>query len=161
MMRFLGRVSVAVAIPVLAQAMAALDIPGLQGEIAALVNLIINYQPPTLAASFQFVARLLAQLQVSAEPPALTIQVELIAKLALLKVRLEFLLQVVSLLTRGGIQMYEYEGQAGSFGSELTATLAGPEPEGGVPAGDRAYALVLLGTGSSTIETLKLVKGGL
>lgn len=161
MISYKGKLGLLVAIPVLAQMVGMIDIPGLTAQVAALAQLVANFKPPTIAAGFQFVANLTAQLQVAVEPPVLQISAELLAKLGLFKLRLELILKIVNLVTGGSVRVYEYDGAAGTFGAELGATLAGADADGGVIPTQPTFAVVLLAEGGSAGETgLRILRSG-
>lgn len=163
MISYKGKLGLVVAIPVLAQMIGMIDIPGLTAQVAGLVQLVANFSltPPTIAAGFQFVANLTAQLQVAVEPPVLQISAELTAKLALFKLRLELILKIVDLVTGGSVRVYEYDGPAGSFGPELGATLGGADVDGGIAPAQQTFAVILLAEGGSSGEVaLKTLRGG-
>lgn len=156
-----GKVSVAVALPVLAQAVASLDIPGLQGQIAGLARLTLNFKPPSVAGTLVFAGKLAAAAGVAVVPPSVSILGELQAKLALLKLKLELVLKIKDLLTSGSLHLYEYEGQAGTFGAELSDLLAGPEVNGGLPPTRSTFAVLLVAEGGTSGEaTLKILRKG-
>jgi len=158
-----GKLAAGLAIPVLAQAVAALDIPGLEGQIAGLVKVIAQatLKPPSVAGTVIFAGKLLAQAQIAIVPPSLSIVAALDAKLALLNLKLQLVLTIKELLTSGSLRVYEFEGQAGAFGPELGATLAGADVDGGVGAAKQTFAVVLLAEGGSSGEVaLKTLRGG-
>lgn len=161
MIFYRGKVSAAVAIPVLAQAVASLDLPGLQGQIAGLARLTLNFKPPSVAGTLAFAGKLAAAAGVAVVPPSVSILGELQAKLALLKLRLELILKIKDLLTSGSLRLYEYEGEAGTFGAELSTTLAGPEVDGGIPPTRTTFAVLLVAEGGTSGEaTLKILRKG-
>lgn len=161
MISYKGKLAVAVAIPIVAQLLGAIDIPGMTAQVAALAQLVVNFKPPTVAASVTFALNLLAQAQATVSYPVLQISAELVAKLALLKARLELVIKITDLLAGGSVRVYEYEGAAGNFGAELGATLAGPEASGGVAPSRATFAVVLLAEGGTAGETtLKILRSG-
>lgn len=161
MIDYKGKLSILLVFPVVGQMVGMIDIPGLTAQVAALAKLVVDFKPPSIAAGLEFAANLTAQLQAAATPPSLQISAELVAKLALFKARLELILKIVNLLTGGSVRVYEYDGLAGSFGPELTTTLAGADADGGVSAGQSSYALVLLAeAGSSGEIAVKAMRAG-
>ncbi len=161
MISYKGKVSAALAIPVFAQAIASLDIPGLQGQIAGLARLVLTFRPPSVAGTLVFAAKLAAAASVAVTPPAVSIVGELAVKLALLKAKLELILKLQKLLTSGSFRLYEYEGAAGAFGGELSATLAGPEPSGGIAPTQSTFAVLLVAEGGTSGEaTLRALRAG-
>ena len=163
MITYAGKLALSAALPVMAQAIATLDIPGLQGQVAGLVKVIANatVKPPSLSGTITFAGKLLAAAQVAIVPPAVSIVGSLEAKLVLLRARLELALVLKELLVQGSLRVYEYSGPAGQFGPELASTLAGPDDTGGVPAGAGTFAVVLLAEGGSAGElTLKTLRSG-
>ena len=161
MIDYKGKLSILLVFPVVGQMVGMIDIPGLTAQVAALAKLVADFKPPTIAAGFQFVANLTSQLQAAVEPPVLQISAELLAKLALFEARLELIIKIVGILTGGSVRVYEYDGLAGSFGPELTTTLAGPDVDGGVAADQSTFALVLLAeAGSSGEIAIKAMRAG-
>ena len=153
--------SAALAIPVLAQAVATLDIPGLTGQVAALLKITTTFKPPSVGGTLLFAGKLAAAASVAIVPPALSVLGELQIKYGLLKAKLELALAIQSLLTSGSLRVYEYEGAASAFGSELTTTLAGADADGGVTPTQSTFAVVLLAEGGSAGETgLRILRSG-
>lgn len=162
MISYKGKLAVGLAIPVLAQAVAALDIPGLEGQIAGLVKIIAQatIKPPSVAGTLVFAGKLLAQAQIAIVPPSLSIVAALDAKLALLNLKLALVLKIKDLLTSGSVRLYEYQGPASSFGPDLSAALAGADAGGGVAPTQSTFAIVLLAEGGTSGEvTLKALRG--
>jgi len=158
-----GNLSAAAAIPVLAQAVATLDIPGLQGQIAGLIKAIaqVTVKPPSVGGTIAFAGKLLAAAQVAVVLPAISVTASLDAKLALLKLKLELALAIKDLLVQGSLRVYEYSGAAADFGDELGATLGGSDADGGLPSASGTFAVILLAEGGSAGETtLKILRSG-
>lgn len=156
-----GKLSAAVAIPVLAQAVASLDIPGLQGQVTGLLKITATFKPPSIAGTLAFAAKLAAAAEVAIVSPAVSILGSLEAKLALLQIRLQLALAIKDLLVSGSFRVYEYEGTAGTFGSELTTTLAGADADGGIAAGQSTYAVLLVAEGGTAgATTLRVIRHG-
>lgn len=161
MISYKGKVGILVAIPVFAQLSGIIDIPGMTAQVAALAKLVVDFKPPTIAAGFTHVANLTAQLKVAAEPPVVAISAELLAKLALFKVRLALILKITEQVFGGSVRVYEYDGTAGSFGAELGAALAGPDEGGGIDPTQSTFAVLLVAEGGSAGETtLKILRSG-
>ena len=128
-----GKLSAALAIPVLAQAVASLDIPGLTGQVAALLKITTTFKPPSVGGTLIFAANLAAAASVAIVPPALS----------------------------GSLRVYEYEGVAGSFGSELTTTLAGADADGGIAPTQSTFAVLLVAEGGTAgATTLRVLRSG-
>jgi|GEM_PF-5649915 len=156
-----GKLSAALAIPVLAQAVATLDIPGLTGQVAALLKITTTFKPPSVGGTLLFAGKLAAAASVAIVPPALSVLGELQIKYGLLKAKLELALAIQSLLTSGSLRVYEYDGTAGTFGAELGTTLAGADADGGVTPTQSTFAVVLLAEGGSAGETgLRILRSG-
>lgn len=156
-----GKLSAALAIPVLAQAVASLDIPGLTGQVAALLKITTTFKPPSVGGTLLFAANLAAAASVAIVPPALSVLGELQVKYGLLKAKLELALTIQNLLTSGSLRVYEYDGAAGTFGAGLTTTLAGADVDGGVIPTQTTFAVVLLAEGGSAGETtLRVLRSG-
>ena len=163
MISYKGKLSLAVAIPVLLQAVLALDIPGIQGQVLGLIRAIaqISIKPPTVAGTLLFAANLAAHASIAVVPPSVSIVASLEAKLALLQLKLQLMLVIKNLLVSGRVRVYEYDGGAGQFGSELATTIAGPEAEGGIAPGQSTFAVILLAEGGTAGETtLKTLRSG-
>lgn len=156
-----GKLSAAVAIPVLAQAVASLDIPGLTGQVAALLKITTTFKPPSVGGTLIFAANLAAAASVAIVPPALSVLGELQIKYGLLKAKLDLVLTIKDLLTSGSLRVYEYEGVAGSFGSELTTTLAGADADGGITPTQSTFAVLLVAEGGTAgATTLRVLRSG-
>jgi len=156
-----GKLSAALAIPVLAQSVATLDIPGLTGQVAALLKITTTFKPPSVGGTLLFAGKLAAAASVAIVPPALSVLGELQIKYGLLKAKLELALAIQSLLTSGSLRVYEYDGTAGTFGAELGTTLAGADADGGVTPTQSTFAVVLLAEGGSAGETgLRILRSG-
>lgn len=161
MISYRGKLSAALAIPVLAQAVATLDIPGLTGQVAALLKITTTFKPPSVGGTLLFAANLAAAASVAIVPPALSVLGELQVKYGLLKAKLELALTIQNLIASGSLRVYEYDGDAGAFGSELTTTLAGADVDGGVIPTQTTFAVVLLAEGGSAGETtLRVLRSG-
>lgn len=161
MISYKGNLSITVAIPVFAQLLGALDIPGLQAEAAALLQATVTFTPPSLLGVAAVMAAISAAISAGFQPPAVDFKGLLLVKLGLLKARLELLLKIKDLLAGGSVRVYEYDGAAGDFGAELGATLAGPEASGGVAPARGTFAVVLLAEGGTAGETtLKILRSG-
>lgn len=156
-----GKLSAALAIPVLAQAVATLDIPGLTGQVAALLKITTTFKPPSVGGTLLFAGKLAAAASVAIVPPALSVLGELQIKYGLLKAKLELALAIQSLLTSGSLRVYEYDGTAGTFGAELGTTLAGADVDGGVTPTQSTFAVVLLAEGGTAgATTLRVLRSG-
>lgn len=161
MISYKGKVGILVAFPVFVQVLGILDIPGLTAQVAALANLVANFKPPTVAAGLTFAANLLAQINATVSYPVLQISAELVAKLALLKVRLELALKIADLVASGSVRLYEQEGTAGTFGPEWTAQLASADADGGIAASQSTYSILLVAeAGTAGATTLKTLRSG-
>jgi len=107
------------------------------------------------------VAALGAAIQAGFQPPAFDFKANLLLKYGLLKARLELLLKIKDVVFGGSVRLYEYEGQAGTFGSDLGASIAGPAVDGGITPTQQTFAVVLLAEGGTAGETtLKALRGG-
>lgn len=161
MILYQGKLSVTAALPIFVSFLAALDISGLSAEVAALLQATITFTPPSIVGILAVVAAIGAALQAGFQPPAVDFKANLLIKYGLLKARLELLLQLQDILASGSLRVYEYTGEAGSFGGELGATLAGSDVDGGLPAGTQTFAVVLLAEGGTAGETtLKILRSG-
>lgn len=161
MISYKGKLGLLAAFPVVGQLVAAIDIAGLQAEAAALLQASVTFTPPSLVGILAVVAAIGAAIQAGFQPPAVDFKANLLLKLGLLKVRLELLLKIADLLASGSVRLYEYEGAAGAFGTQLGATLAGPDVDGGVAPAQTTFAVVLLAEGGTAGETtLKTLRSG-
>lgn len=160
MISYKGKVGVLVALPIMAQLTALLNLAGLQAELAGLVALSFSYTLPSVEGIFQFIATLNAAIP-TFTPPTVDLKADLLVKIGLLQAKIELLLQITNLLASGSLRVYEYEGTAGAFGGELTATLAGPDADGGVTSSQSTFAVVLLAEGGTAGETtLRAIRAG-
>ncbi len=161
MISYKGKLGAFVAIPVLASIFASIDLAALFAEWNALLTLSVNYVPPSVFGILQFIGSLQAALSAGFQPPLIDIKADLLVKAGLLKLKYDLLVEVSKLAVGGSFRVYEYEGQAGAFGAELGATLAGPDVDGGVLATQNTFAVVLLAEGGSAgATTLKILRNG-
>ena len=160
MITYLGKKKLAAALPVFAQLQAMIDLDGLKAEAEALLQLSVTFTPPSLDGILKFQAALTAALP-SFTPPSVDFKADLLVKLGLLKARIELIAKLTELVFGGSVRLYEYEGQAGTFGNQIGATLAGPDASGGVAPTQQTFALVLLAEGGTAGETtLKTLRSG-
>lgn len=160
MISYKGKVGVLVALPIMAQLTALLNLAGLQAELAGLVALSFSYTLPSVEGIFQFITTLNAAIP-TFTPPTVDLKADLLVKIGLLQAKIELLLQITNLIASGSLRVYEYEGTAGAFGGELTATLAGPDADGGVTSPQSTFAVVLLAEGGTAGETtLRAIRAG-
>lgn len=160
MISYQGKIGALVAFPVLAQLLAAVDIAGLQAELAGLISLSVSYTVPSVEGLVAFLAQITAALPAFV-PPTVDLKADILAKIGLLEAKITLLLTLTGLVTSGSLRVYEYDGDAGSFGGELSATLAGPDGDGGVPAASTTFAVVLLAEAGGPDETLlKALRAG-
>lgn len=161
MISYKGKLGLTAAFPLLLQLIGAIDIAGLQAEVAALLQASVTFTPPSIVGVLSIVAALGAAIQAGFQPPAFDFKANLLLKYGLLKARLELLLKIKDVVFGGSVRLYEYEGQAGTFGSELGATIAGPAVDGGITPTQQTFAVVLLAEGGTAGETtLKALRGG-
>jgi hypothetical protein len=161
MIAYKGKLGVVVALPIFGQLIATLDIPGLTAEVAALFQATVTFTPPSILGILSVVAALGAAIQAGFQPPAFNFQANLLVKYGLLKAKLELILKLTEAIVGGSLRVYEYDGVAGSFGSELATTLAGDDADGGVAPTQSTYAVVLLAEGGSAGETtLRILRSG-
>lgn len=161
MISYKGKLGLLAAFPVVAQLVGALDIVGLQAEATALAQATVTFTPPSVIGIGAVIAAVAAALQAGFQPPAVDFKAGLLVKLGLLEARVKLLLKITSLLVSGSVRLYEYEGQAGAFGTQLGATLAGPDVDGGVAPTQQTFAVVLLAEGGTAGETtLKTLRSG-
>lgn len=161
MISYKGKLGVLVALPIFGQLIGAFDIAGLTAEVAALLSASVTFTPPSVFGILTVTAAIATAITAGFQPPAIDFKASLLVKYGLLKARLDLILQITSALAEGSLRVYEYNGVAGSFGSELSATLASSDADGGVPSANSAFAVVLLAEGGSAGETtLKLLRSG-
>lgn len=161
MISYKGKLGLTVAFPLLLQLLGAIDLAGLQAEVAALLQATVTFTPPSIVGILGVVAAIGAALQAGFQPPAVDFKANLLLKLGLLKARLELLLKIRDVLLGGSVRVYEYEGPASAFGSELGATLAGPDVDGGITPSQQTFAVLLVAEGGSSGETtLKILRKG-
>lgn len=161
MISYKGKLSIAQAIPIFAQVVATFDLPGLLGEIAALGSLVVTFTPPSVVGIGAILASIAAALQLGFTPPTFDLKGDLVIKLGLLQAKYDLYFKVANLLVSGSVRLYEYEGQAGTFGSELGATIAGPTVDGGIAPTQQTFAVLLVAEGGTAGETtLKALRGG-
>jgi len=139
---------------------ALLNLDGLKAELAGLLQLSVSFTPPSVDGIVKFTLALEAALP-SFTPPTVNFSADILAKIGLLQAKIELILQIANLLASGSLRVYEYEGTAGAFGGELTATLAGPDADGGVTSSQSTFAVVLLAEGGTAGETtLRAIRAG-
>jgi hypothetical protein len=161
MISYKGKLSVLAALPMFGQLVATLDIPGLTAEVAALLQASVTFTPPSIIGIGAVVAAIGAAISAGFQPPVFDFAGNFIVKYNLLKVKLELIIEITDLLASGSLRVYEYEGTAGAFGGELTATLAGPDADGGVTSSQSTFAVVLLAEGGTAGETtLRAIRAG-
>jgi len=161
MISYKGKLGLTAAFPLLLQLIGAIDIAGLQAEVAALLQASVTFTPPSIVGVLSIVAALGAAIQAGFQPPAFDFKANLLLKYGLLKARLELLLKIKDVVFGGSVRLYEYEGQAGTFGSDLGASIAGPAVDGGITPTQQTFAVVLLAEGGTAGETtLKALRGG-
>jgi hypothetical protein len=161
--RYLGKKAIGVAIPVLAQLLATFDLPGLAGEIAALATITVSFVPPSIVGILQLIADINAKIQAGIQPVTVQLNVDLIARLGLLKVKLALLLEITKLLLAAGVHAYVYEGPAAGMGPDLTDEFSPGPSQGGITAGGQIYSVVLVVEASNqvTVTAVKTVFGDL
>ncbi len=161
MISYKGKLSVVVAIPVLGQLIGTFNLPALLGEVEALYQVAFTFIPPSAVGIANILAVIGAAITAGLHPPAVNIQADLFAKWGLLKAKYELLLNITNLLAQGSVRVYEYEGAAGTFGSELGATLSGADEGGGIAPTQTTFAVLLVAEGGSAGETtLKILRSG-
>lgn len=161
MITYEGKKGFTVAFPVVAQLLASFDLGALAGEVAALLQLTVSFTPPSVLGILGVVAAIQAAIQAGFQPPAIDIKGDLVVRYGLLKAKLELLLKIKDVLLSGSFRLYEYDGQAGAFGSELGATLGGADVDGGIAPTQQTFALLLVAEGGSTgATTLKILRSG-
>lgn len=161
MISYKGKLSVLVAIPVLGQLIGTFNLPALLGELEAVYQMAVTFVPPSAFGIGQIVATILGILQAGLQPPALSLQADLFAKWGLLKAKYELVLTITSLVAQGSVRVYEYDGAAGTFGSELSATLGGADVDGGIAPTQQTFSLLLVAEGGSAGETtLRVLRSG-
>lgn len=161
MISYKGKLSILVALPLFGQLVATLDIPGLQAEVAALLAATVTFTPPSIVGVLAVVAAIGAAIQAGFQPPSFDFKANLLVKLGLLKAKLELILKLTDLLTGGSVRLYEYEGQSSGFGGQLGTTLAGADPDGGIPPAQPIFAVLLVAEASTSGEvTLKAIRSG-
>jgi hypothetical protein len=161
MITYQGKLGAMVAIPVFAQIFAAIDLTALAAEVAALLQASLVFTPPSVFGILGVVAAITAAINAGFQPPAFDFKANLLVKYGLLKAKLELLLQIQNILLSGSFRVYEYEGEAGTFGAELGATLAGADVDGGIAPGQSTYAVLLVAEGGTAGETtLRVIRHG-
>lgn len=161
MITYQGKLSVTAALPIFVQLLGVLDLAGLGAEVAALLAATVVFTPPSIFGIAAVVAAIGAAISAGFQPPAFDFKGNLLIKYGLLKAKYELLLNITNLLAQGSFRVYEYEGAAGSFGSELTTTLAGPDVDGGITPTQTTFAVLLVAEGGSAGETtLKVLRSG-
>jgi hypothetical protein len=160
-----GQLGVLAAIPLVGTLLASIDLDALLGDITGIANLVITVTPPSIIAAAATVADLLAQIQAlitaGYQPPSVDVKADLGLKLVALQAKYDLLLQLTDLIASGSLRVYEFSGQAGQFGSELGATLGGTSDQGGVAAGQSAFAVVLMAeAGGSGEVALRVLRKG-
>lgn len=161
MISYKGKLGVLAALPIFGQLVGTLDIPGLTAEVAAVLKASITFTPPSIVGILTVTGAIAAALQAGFQPPAIDFKAVFLAKYALLNARLQLILQITNLIAQGSLRVYEYEGAAGNFGLELSTTLAGPDADGGVAAGQSTFAVILLAEGGTSGETtLRALRSG-
>lgn len=161
MISYQGKLGALAAFPLVGQLVTSLDIPGLTAEVAAVLQASVTFTPPSLVGIAAVMAAITAAISAGFQPPVFDFAAALSLKYGLLKAKLDLILSLTGLLASGSLRVYEYDGQAGTFGSELATTLAGPDGDGGVPAASNTFAVVLLAEAGGPDETLlKALRGG-
>lgn len=157
MLKFLGKMQLAAAIPIMASLMATLDIPALVAEIAGLTQLIISFTPPSIAGILGIIGGITAALP-NFVPPSFDVKIDLGIKLELLKAKLDLLLKIKDLLLAGGLHVYNYQGAASSFGTSVDHEFVPGPSQGGIPAAGNIFVVLLVAEGSNTIGVQALQK---
>lgn len=161
MISYKGKLSVLVALPIFAQLFGAIDLVGMNAEVVALFNASLTATPPSIVGIAAIAAAISAAISAGFQPPVFDFKANFLLKWSLLKARYELLLKLQNLVTSGSVRLYEYEGQAGAFGSELSTMLAGSEVDGGIPPTKSTFAVLLVAEGGTAGETtLKALRGG-
>ena len=161
MISYKGKVGVLVALPIFGQILGTIDLGALAGEVAALLAATVTFTPPSVFGIASVVAAITTALGAGFQPPAFDFKGNLLIKLGLLKAKYELLLNIATLVAQGSVRVYEYEGAAGTFGSELGATLSGADEGGGIAPTQSTFAVLLVAEGGSAGETtLKLLRSG-
>lgn len=156
-----GKLGGLVAFPLVGQLVASLDVPGLTAEVAAVLQASVTFTPPSVVGIGLVLSAVLSAVQAGFQPPVFDFAANLSLKYGLLKAKLDLILSLTSVLASGSLRVYEFDGQAGAFGGELGAKLAGPDGDGGVPAASNTFAVVLLAEAGGPDETLlKALRAG-
>lgn len=158
---YLGELSIGAICPLAVAAQA--DIfAQLQAQLAGLLQLQaqLTITPPTIGANIKLVAQLLAGLEVSIGLPGIDFQLTAVAALiAQLNLSLGLLLELEVLFGTAGVFAYAYEGDALSFGPQLSAALASGWPDGtGVAA--KSNGIVLATVSPVTWSAMKAFFAG-
>ncbi len=160
MILFRGKVPMLVAIPVFGQLSALINIDALKAELAGLLQLSINFTPPSIKGILDFTAALNLALP-SFTPPSVDFKADLLLKIGLLKAKIELILKITQIVFGGSVGVYEYDGLPGNFGPELNSTMLGPEPDGGLPPSKNIFGVILVAeAGTSGEVALKAVRQG-
>lgn len=161
MISYKGKLGVLVALPIFGQLIGAIDIAGLTGEVAALLSASVTFTPPSVFGILAVMAAITASLQAGFQPAAIDFKANLLVKYGLLKARLDLILSITQAIAGGSFRVYEYEGVAGSFGSELTTTLAGADADGGIAPTQSTFAVLLVAEGGTAgATTLRVLRSG-
>jgi hypothetical protein len=162
-LRFLGKKSLALAVPMLATLVAAFDLAGLAGEIAALTAITVTFVPPSIVGVISLIAGLQAAIDAGLQPPSVTIQADLIVKLGLLKAKFDLLVSITNLLLAAGVHAYVYEGAASGMGTALGAEFTPGPSQGGITSAGSVYSVVLVveSSNSATVTAVRTVFGDL
>lgn len=157
MLTYVGSLSLAAAVPVVATVFAE-AIADLEARITALGAAIPTFTPPAvqLELAKSIVAAIEANIALGITPPSIDLQIGLfLAQIAELEASLQIVLDIKNLFAAAGVHVYVYDGDADAFGGELTTELAGGFP-GGAPT-DHTNAIVLATTSGATWSAMAQV----
>jgi hypothetical protein len=147
-LQFLGKKSLATAIPVLVQLFAAFDLAGLQGQIAALVSITASFTLPSVDGILAITGAIGLAMP-NFKPPTFDLRADLLVKLELLKLKLKLLLEIKDLLLAAGVHVYRYEGAAKNLGTAATSEFANTS-QGGMLGTSSIYTILLVVEASAT-----------
>jgi hypothetical protein len=98
-----GKLSALLALPVLGQMSALLNLDGLKAELAGLLQLSVSFTPPSVDGIVKFTLALEAALP-SFTPPTVNFSADILAKIGLLQAKIELILQIANLLASGSLR---------------------------------------------------------
>jgi hypothetical protein len=160
-LNFLGKKSIAAAVPLLGSLMLAIDVPGLAAKLAGLIklNASLAVTPPSIGANIALAAKILANAQVSIAPPSISFNLN--ANIAPLQLLVDLALEIKDLLLAAGVHLYAFDGTAAGLGGAVAAEFVPGPSQGGIAQSEGVYVVMLVieANNSATVTATKRVFG--